>query len=419
MKLIYSLGLLLVVFETAGCKAPPPATKGAQGPVRVTVAAAREVEAAVEMSLTGTFMAEASAVLAAETEGVVAAVPVKLGDFVEQGAPVLVIQRETAALRMKEALARHEEAQAVLAQAEARLGKQGGAVEQTPEVLAARAALESAEAEEKLMAIEAARAKRLLETGDVSRASHDRARASLEMARGRTTSARKQVEVSENQARQATGSVAAARAQVAQARAQVGMAEKALHDTVVRAPFAGFVSAKHAATGEYVNNQSKLIALERIQPLKLVIHAAEAEMGRLRAGMKLRAAVKAFGAEEFEGRIEAIAAGVNPGSRSFQVEGRFENRDLRLKPGMFATVRVEMGEREKRCLIPTGALDFDTRTETNRVWVVEGGQARMRLVEVAHRAGKEVQIRRGVAPGEVIVLSERSKLYDGVTVGVN
>jgi multidrug efflux pump subunit AcrA (membrane-fusion protein) len=413
---------LTIAFALIGCgkKSTPVQAKNQAEIISVRATAAVERQTALELSLTGSFAAEFSAALAPEAEGIVLRTPVSVGDFVAQGAPVLELQPQTAKLRLSEAEAREREARAALAQAEARLGiGANGRLENVPEVLAAKAMLDSAETEERLMAIEATRADNLLKTGDVSRSTMDRATANLRMAEARTASARRNYDTALNQAKQGSSGIEGARAALETARSQTALARKALADTIVRAPFAGFVAARTVAPGEFVNNQTKFLTLDRIVPLKLEIQAPEGAVSQLQPGQSIKAIVQAYAAEEFLGTLTAISPSINPASRSFLAEARFANQDRRLKPGMFANVKVALGKSESRVVIPAAALEVDGRTESNRVWIVENGTARLRLVEVAVKNATEVELRSGLPAGAMVITSDRAKLFDGAPVQTN
>jgi multidrug efflux pump subunit AcrA (membrane-fusion protein) len=413
-------GILLILSLLVACGGEVSTKKtDTVTPTAVTVRTVKStsVDAPLEIILTGNFMAESSAALSAEAPGIVAATPVRIGDFVSKGAPVLELSKQSAQLRLKEAEAREREFAALLKQAEARLGAGlAGRLESVPEVLAAKATLESAQAEQRLLEIEDRRAANLLKTGDVSRASADRANANLAMAAARTASATKQYEATLNQARQSSGSLDGARAALDTARAQTGLARKALADTTIRAPFAGYVSARSTAPGEFVNDQSKFITLDRIDPLKLQIQVPESEAARIKPGLKVRATVQAYPGQTFIGNVAAVNMSVSPASRSFLIEARFDNSKLLLKPGMFADVRIDLGTSETRVAVPPNALELDNRTDSNRVWTIEKGLAHLNLVEIASRSAQEVQIRRGLSPNATVIVSDRAKLFDGAPV---
>lgn len=417
MKITGILLILSFLLACGGEVSTKKANHTAPAAITVRTVKSASIEAPLEIILTGNFIAESSAALSAEAPGIVAATPARIGDFVAKDAPVLELVKQSAQFRLKEAEAREREAAALLKQAEARLGAGlAGRLESVPEVLSAKANLESAQAEQRLLEIEDRRAANLLKTGDVSRASADRAGANLAMASARTAGAARQYEAILNQARQSSGGLDGARAALDTARAQTGLARKALADTTIRAPFAGFVSARSTAPGEFVNDQSKFLTLDRIDPLKLQIQVPESEAARIKPGLKVRATVQAFPGQIFIGNIAAVSMSVSPASRSFLIEARFDNSKLLLKPGMFADVRIDLGTSQSRVTVPPNALELDSRTDSNRIWIVENGLARLKLVEIATRSVQEVQLRRGLTPNATVIVSDRAKLFDGAPV---
>ena len=95
----------------------------------------------------------------------------------------------------------------------------------------------------------------LVETGDVSIQNYEQYRTARDTARARVNNARQQQEAARNAARQNNQAIKAAQAGVEAARTQVGTAQQAVADTVVRAPFAGFISNRPVAVGEYVSSR--------------------------------------------------------------------------------------------------------------------------------------------------------------------
>lgn len=391
-------------------------------PVRVSVTRAVATEEPITLTTTGTFVAADTSVLTPAVEGLVVQTPATLGSWLPQGAPVVVLDQDAPRLRVREAEGREREASAALAQAEARLGQaaQGGEnLDSVPDVQAALAGLEVARAEQRLAQTEETRSANLLKTGDASRASYDRAAAALRSAEARVASAQQQLAAARNTARQSTGAVEGARAALAALKAQTGLARKALADAVIRAPFAGYLTERTVAVGEYVTTASRLGRLERIQPIKVQMQAPEAEAARIRTGQTVRASVQAYGAESFEGKLSTVNVSLNAASRTMLVEATFVNADRRLRPGMFATATVELGGTEQRIIVPATAVQQDNRTDTFRAWVVEGSTARLRLVQPARKQGTTWVLVTGIKPDEQVVSGgSLGQLSDGCTVAV-
>jgi RND family efflux transporter MFP subunit len=205
----------------------------------------------------------------------------------------------------------------------------------------------------------------------------------------------------------------AATASLAAAEARRDIAKKALEDTVIRAPFAGTVAERLVAKGEYVRADSQVARVVDLQNLRLVVNVAEPDVGRVREGQAIEFSVSSYPGETFTGTVKFIGAAVREGSRDLLVEAEVENPNGKLKPGLFAEARLVLAE-EKAVTIPVAALRVDGARR--KVWVVENSQLSERLVEIGETQDDRVEIRRGVAKGEQVVLSPAAEAADGMPV---
>lgn len=372
---------------------------------------------------TGSFFAEEASDLAPETSGQVVATPVEVGDFVRQGAIVARLNDEDARLRLDQAVAAEKNARAALKQAEERLGLGAGGpfdASKVPEVRSAFQQREAAKAEAALAEANARRFASLVETGDVSKLTYDQARTRAETARAQANAANQQYELALNLARQNNQAIASAQAQVESAHAQVGLARKVLSDTVIRAPFSGFISERGVAVGEYVTPSSKIATLLRTNPIKLALELPEGEAGRLKLGMTVMARVAAYNDTEFEGRITAINPAINTTSRSITVEVTIDNKANLLRSGMFATARIMQRDEAEGVFIPQSAILSEPTSNSSFVYVVENKIARFRVIRLGppEPDGGLVRAAGGLSPGEVVATSNLNQLYDGATVRI-
>jgi multidrug efflux pump subunit AcrA (membrane-fusion protein) len=324
-----------------------------------------------------------------------------------------------ARLRLQQAEAAERQAAAAVRQAQERIGLgQGGAfnADAVPEARAARQNYEAAEAQAKLAEINAQRYARLVETGDVSRSAFDQARAQAETARAQANAARQQLEVALNVARQSNVGIAQAQAQLEMARSQTALARKAVADTVVKAPFAGYISDRPIAIGEYVTPASKIATLMRTNPIKLRLQLPEGDSGRVRPGTPVTATVAAYPEREFAGKVSVVNPSIDPVSRTVIVEADVSNPGNLLRPNMFATGRVMQPGGTAGVFVPREAIIKDAAAESARVYVVEGDTARLRVVQVGEESGGLVRVVSGVNTGEAVATNNLDQLFDGAQI---
>jgi len=418
------LSALLLAACVAGCSrgqseasANSPAAE--VKPIEVSTAMAEVREVPVSLEANGTFEATESSNLAPPAEGLVISTPVDVGASVKSGDVVVRLDDRDARLRFEQAKTVVDQAEASLRQAESKIGiGSGSAFEavRVPEVQAAQAAYESAKAKMALSDADAARYAELFKSGDVSRSINEKYKSDADSARAQTEAAKQQYEAALNTARQGFQGVGSAQASLASARAQLAIAQKAVDDAVVRAPFAGQITARLVSVGEYVSRTSKLVTVVRSNPLKLLLQMPEAHASRIRRGLQVVAHVAAYPTETFAGEVSAINPAISAESRALTVEVRFQNPHLKLQPGMFATATVQLEGMEKAVFVPVAAIATNPGLESAQVFVIEDGLAHGRVVQLGGSANGVIRVLSGLSGGERVATKSIDKLYDGVAV---
>jgi RND family efflux transporter MFP subunit len=338
---------------------------------------------------------------------------------VRQGQPLARLESRDAKLRLDQAKAAEQQAEAALRQAQSRIGLGSGEsfdASHVPEVLAAKAAYDSAAAQAKLAEADAQRYENLIKTGDVSRSAYEKARTAADTAQAQANSARQQYEATANAARQNYQGVMTAQASLAGAHAQTEMALKAMEDTLIRAPFDGYVSARPIAAGQYVALTNKIATVLRVTPIKLDLQVPESNAPQMKLGASVETSVPGYPNRKFTGKVTAINPAVDPNSRTFSVEAQFTNTDLALKPGMFATSRVILGGTSEGVFIPSRAVLTDPSTNSSQVFFVRDGKARVAVVQLGAKDGETTQILSGISADAIVALDHLQDLYDGQTV---
>ncbi len=404
--------------ETSASSTPADGKAAVQTPTINTVrATAREVSATVQA--TGSFVAQDSSDVAPNEAGIIVSTLVNVGDFVQPGQVIARLDDRDAVLRLEQARAAQQQAEASVRQAQSKIGlAQGQTFDPgtVPEVLAAKAAYESALAQQKLAAADAKRYENLVNSGDVSRSAYDKAKTQVDTADAQVNATRQQYEATLNAARQNYQGVATQEASQLGTRAQLALAEKVLADTQIRAPFAGYVSARPATPGEYVSTSSKIATILRVTPIKLELQVPELYAPQMKRGLNVQASVTGYAGRMFPGSVTAVNPAVDPNSRTFVVEVTFPNSDVALRPGMFATARIVLAGSTQGIFVPSKALITDATTNSSQVFMIRDGKARLAVVQVGERDGDLVRILSGIPADAVVALDHLQDLYDGQNV---
>jgi multidrug efflux pump subunit AcrA (membrane-fusion protein) len=352
---------------------------------------------------TGSLAGDMQSDVQPQTSGKVVAVGVDLGSYVKRGQMIVRLEPVDSKLRVDQAIAQLESAKAAARQAEEKIGLKPGQPfdpERVPEVAAARANYELAEKNLQ-------RALKLIETGDVSRASYDQLKAQRDALR-------ENYQAMLAQARQNFAAVAVARSNVANAQSQVDLARRALAYTVINSPIDGFVAERPVDLGEYVTTTTKVATVVRTNPLRIRIDIPEQAIPEIKLGQAVAMTTSAWPDRSFSGRIARISPNVTPSSRTLTVEAEIDNSGGALKPGQFATVRILLPRSEPAVLVPARAVH--TESGVSRVFVIKNGHAEQRLVQLGQMEGDLIEIKQGVAADEPVATSNVELLSDGVAV---
>ncbi|MFN2595763.1 MAG: efflux RND transporter periplasmic adaptor subunit [Pyrinomonadaceae bacterium] len=371
--------------------------------VTVTAAAAivRDVPQFVEA--TGSLAADEQTDVAPNVSGRVASVSVDLGSYVQKGAALVRLDPADARLRLQQLEAQAQQAQSAVRQAEEKIGLRPGQQfdpTRVAEVASAKASLDLADKQLR-------RFDKLIESGDVSRAQYDQQRAQRDQLQ-------QQYEAQLAAARQNYAGIATARAAAAAAEAQVAQARKAIADTNVYAPISGYVADRPADVGEYVTTASKIATIVRTNPLRLRIDIPEQYITLVQAGQTVAVTTSAYADRAFNGRVARISPNVTAASRTLTVEAEVENGQGLLKPGQFATVRIQMSKPQPAVLVPATAVRV--QEASSHVFVIREGRAEDRVVQTGQTEGGLVEIKTGLREGEIVATSNLEQLKDGAAV---
>jgi RND family efflux transporter MFP subunit len=390
-RAVLSFFVLLTAAAAACSRATADAERATTepAPLTVTVVAATTQPMSRVVTVSGTLTAEDDADVAAEIAGRIVATPVERGSRVAAGAALIQIAST-------EADAQAAEARANAAQIEARLGLSGGAafdVERVPEVANARAAVELARADLR-------RAESLRERQLISRADFDQRST-------QTAAAERQYDTARNNAAQQYQQLVAARARIV-------VAQKAVADTTVRAPFTGVVGERFVSVGDYVNRGTRVASVLRVDPLRVQMTVAEKDVAAMAVGRAVRFTVDAYPGESFTGQIRYISPAVLADTRALTVEAVVPNADGRMRPGFFATALIEQGTPTPRLVVPSSAVRVVN--DAARVFVVDGGRALERVVTIGEASGDVTEIVAGLEADERVVASNLTQITDGARV---
>src|SRR5262245_53958022 len=217
-----------------------------------------------------------------------------------------------------------------------------------------------------------------------------------------------------------------ASAQFKSAEAEVGKAQASIDRKTIRAPFAGVTGIRQVNVGGYVNSGDPIVPLQALDAVYMNFSVPQQNIGSLKVGSFVDATVEGSKDSAFHGRVNAIDPVVNDATRNVQVQATFPNARGELKPGMYATVRVVVGQGEPTVALPASAINY--APYGNSVFILEDMKGpngktylgvRQQFVKLGRAQGDQVSILDGVKPGEQVATSGVFKLRPNAAVKVN
>jgi membrane fusion protein (multidrug efflux system) len=352
--MIRVLPVVALVF-LAGCKKPaeaPPASKetAAAAPVKVQTQPVGHEMMPRFLTLTGSVLADRQSEVAANVSGRITATYVERGKTVKTGEILAVVDSKAAGFSAE----------------------------------AANAQSQAAETQVELAKQECARADTLFSQGAIAKSEHDRLKS------------------------QCSSQLFQANA----ARANANLAGKLAGDTVIRAPIDGMIGERYVSVGEYVQPPSKVASIYSINPVRVSISVPEQAVGMIKEGQTLDVRVSAWD-RVFPATVRYVSPALRPNTRDLIVEALAPNLDGALRPGMFATVLLLVGE-EEHPTVPSEAIKSEGTVR--RMFLARDGHAFELVVRTGVQKDGRIAVLEPLTDKDNVILNPPPGLRDGSSI---
>jgi RND family efflux transporter MFP subunit len=214
------------------------------------------------------------------------------------------------------------------------------------------------------------------------------------------------------------------------AKASVQVAEVALDNTYVRAPFDGTVISKNADVGEIVapmagsiNARGTVVTIADMTSLEVEPDVAESNIEKVAPGEPCIITLDAYPGVQYEGYVSKIIPTANRSKGTVTVKVKFKKYDSRVLPEMSAKVlflkggkKLSASSARPELAIPRSAVV--TRGDKQIVFRIKNGRAIETEVSIGRQLGKYVEVKSGLSDGERVVDSPSGQVKNGVKVKV-
>lgn len=223
----------------------------------------------------------------------------------------------------------------------------------------------------------------------------------------------------------AKSSLNAAQANVVRAQSNVDSAEKNLSNTKIVSPIDGVVLTRKVSEGQTItagfSTPELFVVAQDLTKMQIEAKVSEADIVKIQPGQKATFTLDGYVGEKFNGTVRQVrtnyvdTSASSNSSTSYTVIVDVDNQDLRLKPGMTATMTIYTQDKHGVLIVPNEALRFSPSTnkktyDTTGVWKIQRGQEPRRVdVNIGIIATKNTEITGGeLQEGDVIIVGENN-----------
>jgi membrane fusion protein, multidrug efflux system len=211
-------------------------------------------------------------------------------------------------------------------------------------------------------------------------------------------------------------------------QAQVAAQQAIVDQKILRAPFSGHLGIRQVDLGQYLAAGTQVVTLQALDPLYADFYLPQQALAHLQVGQTVTVQVDTYPGENFTGQITAINPQVDTGSRNVQLRATLANPGHRLLPGMFATLDIDTGAKQRLVTLPQTAIAYNSYGDTVYIVVDKGGKnamgqpnliAQQTFVTTGATRGDQVAVLKGIKAGDIIISAGQIKLHNDIPVLIN
>jgi RND family efflux transporter MFP subunit len=369
----------------------------------------------------------------AKVSGYVQELRVDIGDHVQAGDPLLVIdvpelvkQRQIMDAKVRRAEAEEARAEAGILLATANVRAASARLDQAKsEMNRVEASLAAAEAEFERTSDLVQRQSLERRMLDEVRKKRDTELAAKQSVESAIVSAEADVTVAEAKLTSAKADLDAAKSDSKIAQGQLEEVEVLLDYTTLKAPFTGVITSRDVDPGDLVLAESdstkgpSLLTVSQVDKVRIQTPVPEADAALVNPGDVMSLSFPSFPDEApLEATVSRRSGSLDPQTRTMLVEAEVDNPDMKLLPGMFGQATIKIGKALASNVLPARAVRFDT--EGNAFVYAVGEQETIEIVPVTTGIddGTTIEIRSGIEAGQQVVDAHLRRLASGQKVMV-
>lgn len=211
-------------------------------------------------------------------------------------------------------------------------------------------------------------------------------------------------------------SIETQRANIQASQVSLDTLRESLQNTIITAPTSGVIDGKNVTVGQYINVGTVLGKVENISPIYAVIEVKDSDLSYVKLGVNAKFKFSDNDSTEYDGVVKSIDGVADATSRVFKCRIQIDNKDGKLKPGVFGNVKIATDENRKAITLPLKSIGG---SEGNYyVFINNNGIAKKQIITTGEITGDTVEIKSGVKDGDNVIWTNVDTLQDGDSVKV-
>lgn len=186
----------------------------------------------------------------------------------------------------------------------------------------------------------------------------------------------------------------------------------------LKAPFSGVLGIRKVNKGQYLQPGDEIVSLQDLSVMRMRFLIGQKDFAKVKIGQEIDARFDSYPADVFKGRISAIEPSVKFSSGIIPIQAEIPNSDLKLLPGMYASLDVLLPDHSKKVVVPQSAITFNLYGETAYVVDPQSKKVQQVTVRTGARRDNLVVIENGINAGQLVVVAGQLKLNNGTLVNV-
>ncbi len=181
-------------------------------------------------------------------------------------------------------------------------------------------------------------------------------------------------------------------------------------------PISGKIIQNNAVLGGMIDQATEILVVMDPSVLWIDAEIYEKDIAKIRLGMTVELSVPAYPGETFSGKVTYIGDVLKEDTRTITVRAEVENSDYKLKPGMFASIRIALNHHSRVLVVPQDSVLEDKGDKI--VFIKRGEQFFLQVVHTGARENGYIEILQGLAEGDEVAVTGsyqlKSKLYEEI-----